>query len=284
MSKASSRGRRSHYSGPLAEPIPWEPPLPVLADTPPAGCSPRTAEIHKAMMAEIEEHNACRARGLWTAEWRKLMLLCEHFGISIDPLPPGWSRDLALCLARRHESLFTKGSKRKYSEIFAAYGIDPDQQEGDADLALALALAHKHVPGMSYSAPEAAQSRLTTHQLASLAIASTAVRKHLREAGEQESDRQVAAILFTPDRLASIIPMPAANGIALMIENSGNDDQTNPSPLSDTALRVYLRQMREALTAVRAGHGTKLQVQFVEEVLPLLHGLSRQGDEEAGQI
>ena len=284
MSKASFRGKRSYYSGPLAEPIPWEPPLPALSYTPPAGCSPRTVDIHKAMLAEIEEHNARRASALMTAGWRKLMLLCEHFGISTDPLPPGWSRDLALSLARRHESLFIKGSTRKCSEIFAAYEVDPDQHEGDADLALALALAHKHVPGLNYSHPEPAKSRLDTIQLVDLALAALAVKEHLTQRGEEVSDRKVASVLRSPAKLASSIPQPDAEAIAGMIETKGNDERGNPRPLSDRAIRGYLRQMREAWNAFRDGRANSLQVQFVEEVLPLLHRLSRQGDEEAGQI
>lgn len=284
MSKASSRGRRSHYSGPLAEPIPFEPTLSTRADAPAAGCSPGTADFHKAAVAEIKEHNARRAREQLTAQYRKLMLLCEQFGISIDPLPPGWSRDLALCLARRHESLFTKGSTRKYSEIFAAYGIDPDQQERDADLALALSIAHKHVPGLSYSHPVPAGSRLDTVRLASLALAVEAIREHLRQAGKQVSDRQVSLVLRSPERLASIIPKTAAEPLTDFTNTSGNKDKVNPRPLSDTAIRGYLRQMREAWNAVRDGRATLVRVQFVEEVLPLLRGLSPQGDEEVGQI
>ena len=69
-----------------------------------------------------------------------------------------------------------------------------------------------------------------------------------------------------------------------MIEDNGNNDKVNPRPLSDRSLREYLRQMREAWNAVRDGRATLLQVQFVEEVLPLLHKWSRQQDEEAGQI
>lgn len=285
MTKTSPRRRRSHYSGPLAEPMFWEPPLPALTDTPPAGCSPQTAEIHTAMKVEIKEHNARQIKAVLEAQLRKLILLCEHFGISTYPLRPGWSRDLALCLARRHEFLFAKVSNRTYSEIFATFGIEPDRHDGDADLALALALAHKHVPGLAFSHSQPSQRRLETLHLTKLVFAGVAVRNHLQQAGKSTADRQVAKILLSTEELQSIIPKLAANAVAEIVKNSGNDDRGKSRSLSERTLRDYLRQMREAVPAIRAGSATALQDQFVTEVLPLLHHLTRKSDASgAGQI
>lgn len=274
MSKDSCR-KRSYYSGPLAKPIPWEQPLPELAEPPPLGCNPRIADIHNAVRVEISRHNACQFRQGLMARLQKLMLLCEHFDIRTDPLPPGWSLELAVALARRHESLFTRGGETKILRIFAAYGIDPDQSE--AHTILALELAQKHVPGMSYGQPNRAKSRLDTVQLASLFMAVVLIEQHLKQVGERVSDRQVAAILADHSKLASIIPCPAADAIANMLKTTGNNDRGNPSPLSIEALRGYLEQMRNAWKAVGEGNATALQVRFVEEVMPLF---TRQHDEE----
>lgn len=285
MIKAPRRRKRSYYSGSLAKPISWQPLLPVLADTPPEGCSAQTADFYRALVAQAKAQNFRQTLAELDALFHKIMLLCEHFGINTRPRPSGWTRDLALNLARRHEGLFAKGSNRTISEIFATFEIDPDQHEGDADLVLALALARKHVPGLTFSDPKPAQARLDTLQMTKVAVAAATVRHHLQQTGKVVSDRKVAEILQSTEQLSSIMPKLAADAIAEIVNNSGNDDRERTRPLSYTALRNYLRQMREAVPAVRAGSATAFQDQFVAEVLPLLHQLTWKSDASgAGQI
>jgi hypothetical protein len=153
-------------------------------------------------------HNAeTESRGL-TELLSKLSLLCEHFGIDISR--PGWERDLAASLGKRHEhALLFKGKRVAVSALFEKYNIDPGRERADLDLVLQLASAH--VPAFRLADPRRAEGRFTTRDFVGFMMAVAAVQEHLRQRGAKVSDRTVAAVLQNPKRLRTVIPQRDAD-------------------------------------------------------------------------
>jgi hypothetical protein len=195
----------------------------------------------------------------------------DHFGIDISR--PGWERDLVASLGKRHErALLFKGKGVAVSALFEKYNIDPGQERADLDLSFHI--ASTYVPGFQLAEPCRPEGRFTTRDFVGLAMAVDAVREHLRQREPTTSDRAVAAVLQDPKRLRTIIPQRAADQITRILGTSGNDRRGHAAPLSDTALRGYLRQMREARVAYREGRASMFQRQYVEEVLPSLREMA----------
>ena len=247
---------RAYYTGELAKPMEYVPPiLPpgklagLTEDWPPA--------LAQTWQIAVEQAGQEDAREFWNGailSLRRLVALSDHFGI--DRSQPGWSRNLALCLACRHEPDLKRGACVLYAELFAKYGIDPDQP--DADFPLALALAERHVPGMRLEPRKRPESRLSTNDLIQFTFAVVEVGEHLKQASGKSSDREIVAILMDTKRLRSIIPVAAADGVTGMIKSRGNDRRNTDGSLSDKTLREYLRQMRTAWQCYREGTATAL--------------------------
>lgn len=283
MSRATKKRKRGYYTGALAEPIEWAPPIlppgkfaQITEDWP-----SKVSENWRTAVERAQQEDARNRELELCASVSKLVTLTEHF--SVDRSRPGWSRNLALSLAQRHEP----GLKRRagvfaYAELFAMYGIDPDQP--DADFPLALALAQQHVPGMRFKPPEPRQSRLSTTDLIRFTLAVVAVYEHLEQTTGRSSDRKVVAILRDPRRLQKIVVAAVASEVTRLIQSGGNGGRFERGPLSDRAIRSYLRQMRTALPDTREGRATTFQQQFVCEVLPFIFTAARIDAREPGQI
>lgn len=282
MSKVMRQRKRPYYKGTLAEPMEFL--LPILPTgklpEPAADWSTRQVEIWRAAVDRARQEDA---RNFWIGarlSLDQLVALCDDFGINRSR--PGWSRDLALSLARRHEPDFMRGTCVSYAELFARYGIDPDQPDSDFDLALAL--ARQHVPGMRLEPSEPPRGRLSTIDFIQFTLAVVNVSEHLRQSIGSSSDRNVVKILIDPIQLKRIIPTTLAAVVTRIIQSSGNGGRFAAGPLSDTALRSYLRQMRTAWNDYCEDRATTFQQQFVLEVLPFISRASRTANREPGQI
>ena len=140
--------KRTYYTGALAEPIGWVPTTlpPGMDEWSPDRCPPE--HVEKIRQYCLRNHAAQRK-----AFYCNFIALTNHFGI--DRSRPGWGRDLALSLARRHEPGLFRGETVSYAELFKKYGIDPDQP--DADFALAIKLACRTCPGNELQGSRAGQ-------------------------------------------------------------------------------------------------------------------------------
>lgn len=273
--------KRAYYTGELAQPMAYVPPIipPGKLAGPTEDWPPALAETWRIAVEKARQEDA---REFWNGailSLRRLVALSDHF--NIDRSLPGWSRNLALSLAYRHEPDLNRGAGVLYAELFARYGIDPNQP--DADFPLALALAERHVPGLRLESRKSRQSRLSTIDLIRLVFAVVEVREHQKQASGEGSDREVVAILMDNKRLRSIIPVAAADEVTSMIKSHGNDRRNMNGSLSDRTLREYLRQMKSARQCYREGTANDFQKQFVDEVLPFLHNPSGTDTQERGQ-
>lgn len=253
--------KRPYYRDELAQPCPWVPPIEIPSAKPPS----MEPEVWEEAIRRTKAENSRVVSERLSLQWSRFLALCDHFHINRDR--PGWPRDLVLKLADRHEPWFR--SSLEYSELFARYSVDPCMPE--ADFALAWSLASKHVPGLRFEIPEPRRTQLSTVELASLFLIIERIRRHLLNSRQDDSDRKIVQILRDERRLKSIIRAPAAQTLSAWIKHQGNKRvDGSPGPVSDRALREYLRLLKTAWKAYTEGTANPLQIQFVEEVLPLL--------------
>jgi hypothetical protein len=265
--------KRKWYSGELAKPL--RPLFPNLSLLPPVACERDEADAWALVREWTRRHNAQTVgRGL-TELLKKLIALADHFGIDISR--PGWERDLVASLGKRHErALLFKGNGVAVSALFEKYNIDPGRERADLDLVLQLASAH--VPAFRFAEPRRLKGRFSTLDFVGFVMAVAAVQEHLRQRGAKVSDRAVAAVLQNPKRLRTIISQRDADHVTRLLRTTGNDRRGHDAPLSDRAVRDYLRQITEARTAHREGRASTFQRQYIEEVVPtILHMADRAG-------
>jgi hypothetical protein len=256
--------RKRKYTGLLAEPIEYQ--LPIVSNNilrePPQGLPKRWGDVWTSAVIAGRQEDARRASHGLTAWAERIKALIDHFQINVQQ--PGWSRDLVLSLACRHEASFMNGLS--YAGLFARYSIDPSDRE--ADLNLALRLAADHVPGFAFKREERPRGRLETREIINLFMAVAAVSDRLKKDGKEASDSQVVSILLNYEKLAAIIPGPAASAIAQIIRENGNYRRTTSVPMSERTLRNYLLEFRKAWPDFIRGNATAFQHQIVLEVLP----------------
>lgn len=209
--------------------------------------------------------------------------LLAHHGISTNT--PGWSRDLALRLAWIHErGLLEAGGGISICRVFEHYGVDPTADE--SDLLLALELASKHVPAFAVVTPVERKPRIEPCDMAHLAITAATVTAALESTGRSRDtlQRAVARVLRDPKELEKYVDSSWVGRMSRILNEYGNDERTNPKPLSDRALRTYLSDMEKAWSAYQLGKANPFQKQFVEVVLPMLLGPAQnQSPDHAGQ-
>jgi hypothetical protein len=253
--------KRAYYKGDLARP--------VVSET--ASDLSKVNELFPVEVAAfLRERNSRLLTAQFVGTFGKLSLLCTEFGI--DSSRPGWARDLALSLARRHLPERFAGPGVDYSSLFTIYGLDPHALE--ADFSLALKLAFDHVPGFAIRAPVRPKGPLATIDFVRFALAVVTVQEHLRDTPRGASNRHVAETLLDARRLKRILSPGEIKEITRILRSAGNLRRGQPGRLSETALRKYLREMREAWRAYSEARATPFQAQFVEEVLPIAYDLS----------
>jgi hypothetical protein len=282
MSRDMRQRKRAYYTGDLAKPIEWAPPILPQGELPKPteDWPPRWVEVWPLAVERARQEDARNREVGLSAYHGKFIALIVHF--KIDCSRRGWCRDLALNLALRHEQDFMRGSRISYAVLFERYGIDPDQP--NAEFALVLALADRYVPGMRLQPRASPESRLSTIDLIRFTIAVAAVDGHLKQSIGRSPDRRVVTILRDPKRLSLIIQPAAAKEVNRIITTLGNKKRGVQGPLSEKTLRDYLSWIKTAWTAYCEDRANSFQQQFVLEVLPFINSASRTGTQEHGQI
>jgi hypothetical protein len=191
-----NKRKRGYYNGRLAQPYEWEQPFPVPQTL--DGLKQALAVASPEIVKRVLDDNLTILISFQSEYIQKILDLCDQF--RIDHSLTGWSRDLALNLAQRHEPSFKKNQNIAYAKIFPEYEIDP--QAPDADLNLAMALACKHV----FKEPIPRKTRFKSGQPLSLFLAYICLRGHFERQNRQISDRHAVRILMDSKRLRSIIP------------------------------------------------------------------------------
>lgn len=192
----------------------------------------------------------------------RIEALKNHFGI--DQRQPSWERDLALMLSQKHEPELIEAGR--YSQVFLKYDLDP--AEIDQYLPLVLKIAEQHIPGFACSYEEK-ERRPGVLAMAELWCADNVISEKLSEEEIEPTVAKVAKILQEPKRLADYVSLVAAESIAEVIREGGNECRGRPSPLSYRALWQYISSMRSACKEYFRGQPDSFQIQFVEKVLPL---------------
>ena len=266
--------KRGFYTGELAKPLQCRPFLPKQRLPAPPAYSP---ELHAwtVVPQEVRGENVRLLGAGLTELLKKLIALEDHFGI--DSSRPGWERDLSLSLGKRHEpELLFRGKGVALSALFEKYKIDAGEEQ--ADLELSFQLASAHVPAFRFAEPRRLKGRFSTLDFVGFVMAVAAVQEELRQRGAKVSDHAVAAVLQNPKRLGTIISQRDADHVTRLLRTSGNDRRGHRAPLSDRAVRGYLRQIRKAWTAYREGSASTFQRQYIEEVVPtILHMADQAG-------
>lgn len=258
------RGRPRTYKGLLREPMKFAPQRlePGKSYEPGQGWPPHLEASWRAYVEKRRREDQRDRLRNFTELLDRITALQNHFGI--DPSDPGSHLDLALMLSQKHErELIAAG---RFSRVFQKYGLDPT--ESDQYFPLAVKIAKQHVPGFANS-PEEKERRPGVIAMAGLWLADNIISEKLSEAGIGPKVAKVAQILQEPNRLKQYLAPVAAESIAEVIRDSGNDSRGKPSPLSDRALRQYISSMRSAGQAYFRGQPDGFQIQFVEKVVPL---------------
>lgn len=212
--------------------------------------------------SELREFNIKRVCDRIDQRLDRLMSLCRHF--DIDPSKPGWKRNLVLSLVLQHQPSRVIGGRVSVGEIFAEFGIDPD--ENNADFALALRLANQHVPGFRLKLMARPFGRLAGKDFLLLAHASEVIREHFREKGEMTSDRKVASAIRNLNQLKTIVPINRVADIIRIVRGSGNSSRGACRSMSDRKIREYLRIVKLARGAYEAGTPTRIQREIIEHI------------------
>ncbi|MFM9847336.1 MAG: hypothetical protein ACKVP3_09250 [Hyphomicrobiaceae bacterium] len=180
---------------------------------------------------------------------------------------PGAARDVALAMAQRHEPVLMSAKAASLSAVFLKYGLDPD---ANMDFQLVLALAGAYVPGFTRAYPVAPRRhRVRTRDVAILVLCIAEVADYLD--GPETGDLTITKAMTDPKTITKVVGPHMAGALQNVLARIGNRERgEHPRQLSKSALRGYVRQIRQARKALSEGTLTGFQEQVLFRAVPAI--------------